>query len=225
MEPARMAPSVVGASVIGIRHKLDGTPAQDAWAKGVFPGGLIFCLADGAGSASLSHFGSGIAVRHASSVIRRALIGFEPTGAGWAQLFRHTYSCVRDRLRRYADRRGIAVQSLATTLMCVVITLDTLAVANLGDGFLTVKNRAGDLETLVNPQRGEFEGETYFVTMPESSEIVSITLRDATSISCLAASTDGLVRLATQLPSYTPYTRFFDPLFSFAERATHSITA
>jgi hypothetical protein len=76
----------------------------------------------------------------------------------------------------------------------------------------------GELWAATRPQRGEYANEAYFLTMDDALEYVDVQAYRQ-QVNALAASTDGLLRLALRLPGGEPHGPFFSPLFEFAAEA------
>jgi hypothetical protein len=115
------------------------------------------------------------------------------------------------------------LRDLATTLIAVVVTSELAATAHVGDGAAVLKT-AAELLLLAAPQASEYVNETTF--------LVSADYLNAVQFGCwygrarqLALFTDGLQRLALQMPLQRPHAPFFTPLFQFAANAGAEATA
>ncbi|MBI3422453.1 MAG: protein phosphatase 2C domain-containing protein [Acidobacteria bacterium] len=211
---------VIGASVQGVSHIKSGQPCQDAHAWAVLPNGtLIAAVADGAGSAALAEVGAQLAAQTTVNFLRQQLIETELPGddAAWQTLLFEALKAARHRLEDEAQTRGCALRDLATTLIAVVATAGLAAAAHVGDG-AAVLHTADELLLLAAPQMSEYVNETTF--------LVSADYLQAAQFSCwhgcaqqLALFTDGLQRLALQMPLQRPHAPFFAPLFQFAANA------
>jgi hypothetical protein len=98
--------------------------------------------------------------------------------------------------------------------MCAVLTSTTLVVGQLGDGFVVGERHDGTFLMLIQPQRGEYANETFFLTQADALDRLAVEVYPD-EIKSLVFSTDGLLRLALHLPDYTPSPRFFQPLVEF----------
>ncbi len=208
---------VIGASVQGGSHIKCGQPCQDAHAWAVLPNGtLIAAVADGAGSAALAEVGAQLAAKTVVNFLRRALIDNElpANDAAWQTLLFDALQAARQRLEDEAQARGCALRDLAATLIVAVATAELAATAHVGDGAAVLKT-AAELLLLAAPQMSEYVNETTF--------LVSADYLNAAQFGCwhgraqhLALFTDGLQRLALQMPLQRPHAPFFAPLFQFA---------
>ena len=211
---------VIGASVQGVSHVKSGQPCQDAHAWAVLLNGtLIAAVADGAGSAALAEVGAQLAAKLAVNFLRQQLIENELPGdeAAWQTLLFDALKATRQRLEDEAQTRGCALRDLAATLIVAVATAELAAVAHVGDG-AAVLQTGDELLLLAAPQVSEYVNETTFV--------VSADYLAAAQFCCwpgrarqLALFTDGLQRLALQMPWQRPHAPFFAPLFQFAANA------
>ena len=212
---------VIGASVQGVSHLKSGQPCQDAHAWAILPNGtLIAAVADGAGSARLAEVGAQLAAQTAVNCVRRELLEnpLPADEAAWQTLLLEALRAARQRLEDEAQARKSALRELAATLIIAVATNELTATAHIGDG-AAVLQAADELLLLAAPQAGEYVNETTFLVSPAYLE--------AAQFSCwrgraqqLALFTDGLQRLALQMPLQKPHAPFFAPLFQFAANAS-----
>lgn len=108
---------VAGASVQGTSHKKHDIPCQDAFIYRTIDDYVIVCVADGLGSATLSHIGSAQAVEVALEAIQ-----YQPPidDADKAQkIMSDVFEQVNHRLQCLADENGSEIRDYATTLICV----------------------------------------------------------------------------------------------------------
>jgi hypothetical protein len=121
------------------------------------------------------------------------------------------FRAAREAVLQLAAAEALPSRSFACTLICAVATQDWLAVCQVGDG-AAVALENGTYGVLVEPQRGEYASDTFFITMDNAAPAVCARLM---SVESLALTTDGLVRLA-MAPGSQPHPPFFKPLFDFA---------
>jgi hypothetical protein len=208
---------VVAASVQGSSHADAGLPCQDAHLYRVLPAGrLVMALADGAGSAARAAEAAQLAVRVAVDMLAQAATGPAPAdAAAWQQAVQDSFAAARSALEAAARAAGLPLREFSTTLSCVVVAAPWLVVAQLGDGAVVYEDAHGELLLAARPQRGQYANEAYFLTMDGALE--ALALRACRQpVHALAATTDGLLRVALRLPGYEPHTPFFRPLLSFA---------
>lgn len=204
----------------GSAHERMGQPCQDALAYWVTPGGavLIF-VADGAGTAERAEQGAQTAVREALEALDAGLAQGSPQDeAGWRALVEESFYQARQALEQLAAAESLPLKSFATTLACGVALDGWLVTGQVGDGAVIAGAEQGELFAAALPQRGEYANETYFLTLPDALERLEVQV-SSQPIAALALLSDGLTRLALQLPAYKPHSPFFAPLLSFASRA------
>ncbi|HEY3288953.1 MAG TPA: protein phosphatase 2C domain-containing protein, partial [Anaerolineae bacterium] len=130
---------VIGASVQGTSHLSGNVPCQDAHGFRQLPGGeWLIAVADGAGSAARSAEGAAIAVEHALSALAITLQATHPAeDIAWRVVMSVSFGVARDAIVRYAELAGdgVSLRDFATTLTLAVVTLGTVCVGQLGDGF------------------------------------------------------------------------------------------
>jgi hypothetical protein len=209
---------VCGASVQGTSHRDDEIPCQDAHGYRVLTDGtLIVVVADGAGSASYSQYGSSRAVSGALPSLSLRLAANRPRDddeASWERLFRESFADARASLISYAVVNQLEPRSLATTLVCAVVTESLLIVGQIGDGTIVAETTEGTLLTVSQPVRGEYANETHFLSQEDALDQLRIT-RGPASPTAIVLMTDGLLRLALRLPSHEPHEPFFRPILGY----------
>ncbi len=210
---------VVGASVQGAGHRAEGLPCQDAQFWRALPSGeLIVALADGAGSAACAAKGAQAAVVAAAGVLaEQATSRRLAREGGWPLVMAGAFRAARGVVEQLAGAARRPLRDYATTLTCIVAGEDGLVTAQIGDGLVAVEN-GGGLFLAARPQRGEYANEAYFLTMPRALDHVVVESWPG-PVQSLAASSDGLLRLALRLPGQEPYEPFFRPLFGFVAAA------
>jgi serine/threonine protein phosphatase PrpC len=211
---------VVGAAVQGISHQKLDLPCQDALDYRIFPGGvLLIALADGAGSAERADLGARCAVDSALEALSSGLEEASNQDAAILEdLMQNAFAAARCGLELLADEEQQDLRDFATTLTCAVVLPGRLAIGQIGDGAIVVRDGSGSYLTATRAQRGEYANETYFLSQEEALEHVEVQVIEG-PIQALAAMSDGLTRLALKMPSYEPYVPFFQPLFAYIEGA------
>jgi len=213
--------STVAASAVGTDHVREGIGKQDAVARHPVGGSWIIAVADGAGSAPYSAEGAALAVEAATHALEQLLMANPTLSLDLEEAIVEAMLEAADRLQGLAAERSEPVSAFHTTLAVCVIDGWRVSSGQVGDGFLVAELDDGSLQALAVPQKGEYANETQFLTtISGRDEIETSTVE---GIRGLAAMTDGLLRLAAQMPGYTPHPRFFGPLFNFARSATSEV--
>ena len=215
----------VSASVAGTSHLRDGRSCQDACACVVLIDDdrrdvLVAAVSDGAGSASHSDLGSGLACTLFVEEIRALLA----TGGSVADV---TLDFGRDWLRSFANEIGVRAEALgvrprdlACTFLAIVVNEDRAVFLQVGDGAMvfSMDDASDALQVAVWPQNGEYENVTFFATDPGAADHLACHLVEG-RIDRVALFSDGLQRLALSYADRSAFPPFFRPLFGALEGA------
>ena len=154
------------AAVTGSGHVRQALPCQDRTWSLEANGVTAIALADGAGSARLSHEGAEIAVQ---TVCRTLCERFDElyASASPMEMRMEALREVRKKLRLHAAERKEDVGSFACTLLAVAVRGDDYLLIHVGDGVIGYQ-KSGELLVASRPQNGEFANATTFVTSPDA---------------------------------------------------------
>ena len=226
LTPKRPIWQVVHAKAVGSAHRISGLPCQDAADWRLLPSGILaVALADGAGSAPMAESGANLAVAEALAWLENSPANQTPEDMGaWGSAVEQAFRSAREILLVEANEAQLPPGAYATTLTCLVAASNGLVLGQVGDGAVIGRTTLGDLYTLTLPQRGDYANETLFLTMPDALEQAYFQAVEL-DLAGLAIMSDGLIRLALQLPGYTPHSPFFTPLWAFAARAGSGVQA
>jgi hypothetical protein len=123
-----------------------------------------------------------------------------------------------------ARARQVALRELATTLILAVAMPARVAVIQIGDGAAVVCDAAGQLCALTVPDGGEYANETTFLSSPQALAAAQIRVWQGNPRHLVVFS-DGLQRLALNMPDGSPHAPFFLPFFRLVETATEASEA
>jgi hypothetical protein len=203
---------VAGASVQGTSHERSSTPCQDnhCWHE-VANGILAVAVADGAGSSAFSDIGAFLAAQTSIATARRQLHTSVPDSEqDWQALLRTIVQAARHTLVEVADILGKPPVDLATTLLVALVTRERVAAIQIGDGAV-IAEVAGELLAITRPPPQEYVNEATFLTAPTFLDRAELVVQSA-AVHGLAVLTDGLQRVALQMPQGLPHKPFFSPL-------------
>lgn len=212
----------VHASVKGTSHARIGAPCQDVAACEILTNAndnetLIAVVSDGAGSASRAEIGAALACQLFISEMRAFFesdnIASDITRdfvQGWITSFQSEVV-----LRSEAE--GLKPRDFACTLVAVVISSDTAAFLQVGDGAIVVRWNDGSTKSgygcVFWDDEGEYVNQTTFLT-----EMMAIETFKFTTVSHrideVALFSDGLQRLALHFQSRTAHAPFFQSMFA-----------
>ena len=214
-----------GVSIAGFSHLEEDIPCQDAHAFRIKDDGqMIAAVADGAGSAHLSHIGAQAFVDTVVSRIyhQLSLEKFDPQRiASWIVT---SVNETRDQLIRHGDElqgdrrlRSPKLSDFAATLIVVVANLDGGAFFHVGDGAGTAFTLVNNAEVTVSkPHNGEYANETYFLTMDDWESYLRITPFIEKNADTILLMSDGVTPMAMSKGCATPeFEKFVNPVVKF----------
>ena len=212
--------TVAGATRTGKRHLDESQPNQDSFRYRTVPEKhlLIAAVSDGAGSATKSKAGSLAAVLQAVNVTTEQLIADTPL----EKALRSGLEAAAQAVRNMAERDpNHDISSYHATLILAAWTPEGVAAIQVGDGAAIVATPDGP-KMLTIPQQGEYANETYFITMPQATDIAFFNqTEDADGFIIF---TDGLQKQAVDFANKRPHPEFTDDAIT-ASAPEHGPTA
>ena len=152
----------IECAVQGRSHISTETPCQDKTFSYNEDGMDIIALADGAGSAKLSHFGAESVTEFACHEIADQFDEYySQTNAGYAA--QQFMSGVNNILEQKALELECDKNDLASTLLLAAVKDDRYILIHLGDGVIGYYKN-GEIKTASQPDNGEFANTTVFTT-------------------------------------------------------------
>jgi hypothetical protein len=118
---------VFSASYRGLQHVDQKLPRQDVYAFANQNGAMNIAVADGLGSASLSHIGAQLACDTGVALLSRAC---PRRKADFLALYQH----IQEEFFSFSEKHGLQPNHFATTLQLLQIDNDGFAYGRLGDG-------------------------------------------------------------------------------------------
>jgi hypothetical protein len=170
-----------GTAVQGRGHISEGVPCQDKIASKSNGKINVIALADGAGSAALSHIG---AEKCVDTITQYFLDHFDDCYFGDEDSVKQRiYEVLIENLQQLAIDNECDIKDLASTLLCVAVTDDRVITLHLGDGIIAYYN-GQSVKVYSAPDNGEFANVTHFVTSSNALSKIRIrkeVLSDATA--------------------------------------------
>ena len=157
---------ISGATVQGLGHEEHNIPCQDKIYSLRENGVTAIALADGAGSARLSHYGAEEAVKAVCVKLCadfRTLIGIPDVVVAKREIL----SAVTSQLESLASKMNCGLDDLASTLIAAASDDEYVMLVHIGDG-IAGYFRDGNLSVASYPDNGEFKNETVFTTSPDA---------------------------------------------------------
>jgi hypothetical protein len=102
-------------------------------------------------------------------------------------------------------------------LAVVLVDEGSISVGQVGDSIVVLSREDGTLEAVAPCPRGEYINEANFVTEPDWEDNLRTAQLDATLVTGIALSTDGLqFKILENITTGTPYAPFFEDAFPWA---------
>jgi hypothetical protein len=207
----------VAAAVRGASHVKSETPCQDAVQWSASGEWLIAAVADGAGSARESERGAKLATDAAARYLQEKIGSADKIkGAEAEKILKDALVEARAAVLAEAKIANLLPRDFATTLLLVLLSAETAAAVQVGDGAVIVRGDDGELVTLTKPPSAEYLNETTFITADDALETAQVANREG-RFSGGAVFTDGLQMLGLKMPDAIPHAPFFAPLFKYLE--------
>lgn len=198
---------IVGGGVAtGTMHVATGIKCQDACAYLAQGDTLFACIADGAGTAPLSHMGSTFVTQEFLQLCSRQFLYkmyVQKEARNWLN---EAIKALHYGLLREAHTLAVPISHLATTFTACIATPSYIVAAQIGDGFLVGGGHAS-FNLLLWEEHKEFINETHFLTDKSyKARILSTSAYDF-----LALGTDGVSSVAIDPYQKIAHEGFFSP--------------
>ena len=180
---------VSSAAVQGLAHIDEDTPCQDKTYSLVRNGVTAIALADGAGSARLSHLGAEIASRSVCELLCSdfsAILNSTDPYALRQSILEH----LLEELRASASENDCTLDDLSSTLLAAASDGENVMTLHVGDGMIACC-KDGKIFASSMPDNGEFKNETVFITSEDAVYRMRLAKSRAAGISMFALMSDG----------------------------------
>lgn len=181
--------SLAGSAVQGFGHKKKNTPCQDKTLCLQRNKVKVIALADGAGSAILSHLGAQSVIEAAAAYAAdnfQSIMAMSDKGivASFAEV-------IKNALLTKASQFECPEKALSSTLLLVAVRKDEFFSLHIGDGVIGVLDRKG-LKVLSAPENGEYANMTWFTTTCDLESVIRVYRGDASCVSGFILMSDGV---------------------------------
>lgn len=180
---------MINYEVCGRGHARNNKPCQDKTITVNNNDAYVIALADGAGSASHSHFGAQSVVRTISKFLSHnfyELLGEEDG----AKVKEKLLKVLREDLKYESKKHTCNIKDLASTLLAVAIKDNSFLIVHIGDGIIgMMKNHI--LKVVSKPQNGEFSNSTIFVTSNNAINYIKLYKGKTDNINGFIIMSDG----------------------------------
>ena len=173
----------------GLSHIKNNIPCQDKTATKYKNRVFVAALADGAGSAKMSHFGANIVTKKVCEILTEKFDSIYADQNG-VEIKNNILKLLISALEQEANVRNCDLKELASTLLCVATKNDKFLLFHLGDGLIVYrKNR--EILIASNPDNDEFANATYFITSSTACAKMRIIKGKIGEINAFALMSDG----------------------------------
>lgn len=212
-----MSWKTAAASTIGMSHIEAGLPCQDFSAyKHISDNIIVGALADGCGSAKLSHHGAEITVQSAINVLSHIDWCNQDIDEKIARDLSHNlFENVLNEVRSYSNKNDCIIDDLACTLIAFAASPQFFFAVQVGDGFIVTRSESSNYVLLFNPDHGEYYNETTFITSKDAIDNLQCYYKYK-AIRLICASSDALEIHCLKLSNWTPHEPFFSVLEEYA---------
>lgn len=181
--------NMIQCAVQGRGHIKSQTPCQDKTCTLYQNGTYVIALADGAGSAAMSHFGAEHVIKSMCEELVKNFDMYYAEEDGVA-IKRKIISDLRDGLDKVAQIHSCSARDLASTLLVVAIKNGKYILVHVGDGVIGyLKNN--ELKIASKPENGEFANMTVFVTSADALQTMKLMKGQLGEIRGFALMSDG----------------------------------
>lgn len=179
----------VQCAVQGRGHIKTNTPCQDK-TKFLYENQTsVIALADGAGSAAMSHFGAEFVTNKICELLTQKFDIYFNEDDGVA-IKRVIVGKLTEELKKLAQSLTCEIEDLASTLLVVAVKNGKYIIFHIGDGVIGyVKN--DELKIASQPENGEFVNTTVFVTSKDVLSSMKIMKGQLNGITGFALMSDG----------------------------------
>lgn len=175
--------------VQGRGHISKDVPCQDKTKTSFCDGTYVIALADGAGSAKLSHYGAACVVDSITDLFtsRFESLFFEEDGR---QVKKAIMEKVLNDIDVLSEQLSCTPKDLAATMLVVAVNDDRFIIAHIGDGVIGYLDGV-ELKVASVPSNGEHANETYFVTSKNAINTMKLFKGAVKNIAGFVIMSDG----------------------------------
>ena len=181
--------NTIQCAVQGRSHIKLNMPCQDRTYSAVANDIQVIALADGAGSAKMSHYGAETVTTFVCSELTKKFDVYFDNNDGVAVKQRLIEGLLKS-LNEKAEQLECETKELASTLLFVAIKNEKFIIAHIGDGVIGyLKN--DELKIASQPENGEFVNTTVFTTSKDAIMTMKLIKGDLGQIQGFVLMSDG----------------------------------
>ena len=173
----------------GRSHVKQGTPCQDKTYCQSYDDTYVITLADGAGSARLSHYGAECVTKCIADELGSHFESYwDETEARIAK--ERLFHEISESLQQIAEQQDCQLKDLASTLLAVAVKDERYIILHLGDGVIGYC-KEGVLKVASAPNNGEFANTTVFTTSSDACSQMKVFRGPLNGINGFVLMSDG----------------------------------
>ena len=181
--------NTVQCAVQGKGHVKTGTPCQDRTYHVKQNNVDVIALADGAGSANMSHYGAKFVTMKICQLLSEQFEMYYNEEDG-AAVKRVIIGILLEGLEQLSNKFNCDIKDMASTLLVVAIHDGKYIILHIGDGVIGyVKN--DELKVASHPENGEFVNTTIFVTSKDALATMKLMKGQLNGITGFTLMSDG----------------------------------
>ncbi len=180
---------IIQCAVQGRGHMKMGIPCQDRTCSLMRSGVTIIALADGAGSARLSHFGAEKAAQFICDDFSENFDRYFDAEDG-SFVKKALVSKIIVTLNELSRELDCEIKELASTLLLVAVKDERFILVHIGDGVIGYQKK-GELRVASQPENGEFVNTTVFTTSQEALTTMKLIKGNVGDIQGFVLMSDG----------------------------------
>lgn len=177
------------SSAQGRSHIKENVPCQDKTYCLTVDDVTTIALADGAGSARLSHFGAECAVRTISEELCNNFESYWHENKASVAKFRFL-QVIQSHLKKKAEELSCTLKDLGSTLLAVSVKGNRFIIFHLGDGVIGYRE-SNTLKVASAPNNGEFSNTTFFTTSSQAESQTKLIKATSETIDGFILMSDG----------------------------------
>lgn len=180
---------IVQCAVQGRSHIKTGIPCQDKTFSIIKKGVSVIALADGAGSAKLSHFGAERITKFICDDFAKNFDDYFVEEDG-VSIKRELISKILVELGNLSKELECELKELASTMMFVAVKDDQFIISHIGDGVVGYL-KDDELKIASQPENGEYANTTVFTTSKDALNTMKLLKGNLGNIQGFVLMSDG----------------------------------
>lgn len=179
----------IQCAVQGVGHLKENIPCQDQVYFMHKNNAYVISLADGAGSAKLSHIGASVVTQYICNDFAENFDGYYNEQNG-VLVKKQLLSNIIEVLRQLSQKEECDIKDLASTLLVVAVKENRFIICHIGDGVIGYQKN-DILKVASYPENGEFVNVTVFTTSKDAIYTIKVIKGMLNQINGFVLMSDG----------------------------------